>query len=138
MKNYDLLSIKRTYGFLGCKTKIGQVWFRTIRPRWQPYGKILENRENTKPIWQGKGKKDEMGTRWYTLRALVIPTPHPPRGGRSLRALLTPHEVVYPFGPYELPTRWQTPSCPINSPRGGISLRALLTSHEVVKLHNPN
>jgi len=50
---------KRTYGFLGCKTQIGQVWFRTIRPRWQPQGKILKNRENTKPIWQGKGKKDE-------------------------------------------------------------------------------
>jgi len=25
----------------------------------------LENRENTKPIWQGKGKKDEMGTRRF-------------------------------------------------------------------------
>jgi len=47
------------------KTKIGQVSFRTSRPRWQPYGKILENRENTKPIWQGKGKKDERATRRF-------------------------------------------------------------------------
>jgi len=106
MKNYDLLKIKRTYGFLGCKTKIGQVWFRTIRPRWQPYGKILENRENTKPIWQGKGKKDEMGTRWYIPSCPINSYPPPP-------------------------TRWQIPSFPINSPRGGISLRALLTPHEV-------
>jgi len=63
IKVYDLVSGKRTYGLY--KTKIGQVSFRTSRPRWQPYGKILENIENTKPIWQGKGKKDERATRRF-------------------------------------------------------------------------
>jgi len=50
MKDYDLLSGKRKYGFLGCKTKIGQVWFRTIRPRWQPRSDLARQREEG---WNG-------------------------------------------------------------------------------------
>jgi len=34
-------------------------------PEVTTIGKILENRENTKPIWQGKGKKDERATRRF-------------------------------------------------------------------------
>jgi len=63
MKVYDLVSGKRTYGFLGAK----------------PSARGGNHRENNKPIWQGKGKKDERATRRFpgSLSALVL------RGERS-------------------------------------------------------